>query len=106
MSQTGERATPFNFSDLARKASFVLGTPAAFAVTAAVAVGWGAPWAGVLLLGYLAALHQHRQHHRHVPDGVSRQHTQNRDSCALHLKLGELLRSVDAARDKLINLEI
>ena len=33
------------------------------------------------------------------------QNTQNRDSRALHLKLDEVLRSLDAARNKLINLE-
>ena len=33
------------------------------------------------------------------------QNTQNRDSRALHLKLDELLRSVDAARNQLIDLE-
>jgi low affinity Fe/Cu permease len=33
------------------------------------------------------------------------QHTQNRDARALHLKLDELIRSVDSARDRLINLE-
>ena len=33
------------------------------------------------------------------------QNTQNRDARALHLKLDEILRSIDAARNKLINLE-
>jgi low affinity Fe/Cu permease len=33
------------------------------------------------------------------------QHTQNRDARALHLKLDELLRSLDAARNRLIDLE-
>lgn len=33
------------------------------------------------------------------------QNTQNRDARALHLKLDELIRSVDAARNRLINLE-
>src|SRR5262245_29263354 len=33
------------------------------------------------------------------------QNTQNRDARALHLKLDELLRSVDAARNRLIDLE-
>jgi low affinity Fe/Cu permease len=33
------------------------------------------------------------------------QHTQNRDACALQLKLAELLRSVKDARNRLINLE-
>lgn len=33
------------------------------------------------------------------------QNTQNRDARALHLKLVELLRSVDSARNKLIDLE-
>jgi low affinity Fe/Cu permease len=33
------------------------------------------------------------------------QRTQNHDARALHLKLDELLRSVDAARNRLINLE-
>ena len=33
------------------------------------------------------------------------QHTQNRDARALHLKLDEILRSIDTARNKLIDLE-
>jgi low affinity Fe/Cu permease len=33
------------------------------------------------------------------------QHTQNRDARALHLKLDELLRAVDSARNRLIDLE-
>jgi len=33
------------------------------------------------------------------------QNTQNRDARALHLKLDEILRSIDAARNKLIDLE-
>ena len=33
------------------------------------------------------------------------QHTQNRDARALHLKMDELLRSVELARNRLINLE-
>ncbi|HEX6611781.1 MAG TPA: low affinity iron permease family protein [Hyphomicrobiaceae bacterium] len=33
------------------------------------------------------------------------QHTQNRDARALHLKLDELLRSIENARDRLIDLE-
>jgi len=33
------------------------------------------------------------------------QHTQNRDSRAVHLKLDELIRSVGSARNRLVNLE-
>ena len=33
------------------------------------------------------------------------QHTQNRDSRALHLKLDEVLRSLDTARNKLMDIE-
>jgi low affinity Fe/Cu permease len=33
------------------------------------------------------------------------QNTQNRDAKAMHLKLDELIRSVDSARNRLINLE-
>src|SRR5215467_16162780 len=33
------------------------------------------------------------------------QHTQNRDSRAVHLKLDELIRSVSSARNRLVNLE-
>ena len=105
MSETGERATPFNFSDLARKASFVLGTPAAFAVAAAIVVGWA-------LLGPVFSYSDTWQLFINTGTTIVTflmvflvQHTQNRDSRALHLKLDELLRSIDAARDKLINLE-
>ena len=105
MSQTGEGATPFNFSDLARKASFVLGTPAAFAVAAAIVVGWA-------LLGPVFSYSDTWQLFINTGTTIVTflmiflvQHSQNRDSRALHLKLDELLRSIDAARDKLINLE-
>jgi low affinity Fe/Cu permease len=105
MSQTGERATPFNFSDLARTASFALGTPAAFAVAAALVVGWA-------LLGPVFSYSDTWQLFINTGTTIVTflmvflvQHTQNRDSRALHLKLDELLRSIDAARDKLIDLE-
>jgi low affinity Fe/Cu permease len=105
MSQTGERATPVNFSDLARKASFVLGTPAAFAVAAAIVAGWA-------LLGPVFSYSDTWQLFINTGTTIVTvlmvflvQHTQNRDSRALHLKLDELLHSIDAARDKLINLE-
>jgi low affinity Fe/Cu permease len=105
MNHTAERATPFNFSDLARKASFVLGTPAAFAVAASIVVGWA-------LLGPVFSYSDTWQLFINTGTTIVTflmvflvQHTQNRDSRALHLKLDELLRSIDAARDKLIDLE-
>ena len=96
---------PLNFSDIARKASFVLGTPAAFALAALVVVGWG-------LLGPVFSYSDTWQLFINTGTTIVTflmvflvQHTQNRDSRALHLKLDELLRSIDAARDKLIDLE-
>ena len=95
----------WSFSEVARQASCVLGTPAAFAVACAVVVVWAITgplfeysdtWqlvinTGTTIITFLMIFLV--------------QNTQNRDSRALHLKLDELLRSVDAARNRLIDLE-
>jgi low affinity Fe/Cu permease len=59
----------------------------------------------VRLFRYMAARDQYGHHHRYFPLIFLVQHTQNRDARALHLKLDELLRSLDRARNRLINLE-
>jgi low affinity Fe/Cu permease len=53
----------------------------------------------------LAVGDQHRHDHRHLPDGVLIQNTQNRDTEALQLKIDELIRVTQQARNRLINLE-
>ena len=100
-----ETSKTWSFSEVARQASCALGTPAAFAVACLVVVVWAVTgplfgysntWqlvinTGTTIITFLMIFLV--------------QNTQNRDSRALHLKLDELLRSVDAARNRLIDLE-
>ena len=60
---------------------------------------------GLSLFRYLAAGHQHRHDYRDVSDGVPHSDTQNRDAKAMHLKLDELIRAVQGARNRLVDLE-
>jgi low affinity Fe/Cu permease len=97
--------TPWTFSDAARRASCVLGTPFAFALACATILVWGVTgplfgysdtWqliinTGTTIVTFLMVFLV--------------QNTQNRDARALHLKLDELLRSMKDARNRLINLE-
>jgi low affinity Fe/Cu permease len=100
-----EPKTPWTFSDAARRASCVLGTPASFALACATVIVWAASgpifgysdtWqlvinTGTTIVTFLMVFLV--------------QNTQNRDARALHLKLDELLRSIKDARNRLINLE-
>jgi low affinity Fe/Cu permease len=97
--------TSLSFSDVARQVSCALGTPVAFAAAVGVVLMWAVTgpvfgysdtWqlvinTGTTIVTFLMVFLV--------------QHTQNRDARALHLKLDELIRSVDSARDRLINLE-
>lgn len=96
---------PWTFSDAARQASCLLGTPLSFAAACGIVLLWAVTgpifgysdtWqliinTGTTIVTFLMVFLV--------------QHTQNRDARALHLKLDELLRSVDEARNRLINLE-
>jgi low affinity Fe/Cu permease len=100
-----DQKTPWTFSDAARRASCVLGTPVAFALACATILVWGVTgplfgysdtWqliinTGTTIVTFLMVFLV--------------QNTQNRDARALHLKLDELLRSMKDARNRLINLE-
>ena len=63
----------------------------------------GSDRAGKRLFGYLATRHQHGDDASEATIEVL--DAQNRETRALHLKMDELLRSMDAARNRLINLE-
>jgi low affinity Fe/Cu permease len=100
-----EKQHPLTFSEVARQASCQLGTPFAFAAACGVVLLWAVTgplfgysdtWqlvinTGTTIVTFLMVFLV--------------QNTQNRDARALHLKLDEILRSIDAARNKLINLE-
>ncbi len=100
-----QKDTSWSFSDAARRASCLLGSPAAFASACAVVVLWAVlgpvfgfsdTWqlvinTGTTIVTFLMVFLV--------------QSTQNRDARALHLKLDELLRSGEVARNRLINLE-
>ena len=102
---TTQKDTSWSFSDAARRASCLLGSPAAFTSACAVVVLWAVlgpvfgfsdTWqlvinTGTTIVTFLMVFLV--------------QSTQNRDARALHLKLDELLRSGEVARNRLINLE-
>ena len=89
----------------ARTAANVLGSPHAFAVAVASVLVWAATgayfqfsegWQLVINTGTTIAT---------FLMVFLLQNTQNRDARALHLKLDELIRSINAARNELIDLE-
>jgi low affinity Fe/Cu permease len=94
-----------SFSEVARRAACALGTSTAFALACATIVIWAVTgpifgysdtWqlvinTGTTIVTFLMVFLV--------------QNTQNHDARALHLKLDELLRSLQHARNKLINLE-
>ena len=100
-----QKETSWSFSDAARWASCLLGTPAAFTSACAVVVLWAVlgpvfgfsdTWqlvinTGTTIVTFLMVFLV--------------QSTQNRDARALHLKMDELLRSGEVARNRLISLE-
>src|SRR4029079_1047905 len=100
-----EQPQSWSFSDVARQASCLLGTPLAFAAACAVVVGW-------VITGPLFGYSDTWQLVINTGTTIVTflmvflvQHTQNRDSRALHLKLDEVLRSLDTARNKLMDIE-
>ena len=95
----------WSFSELAKQASCWLGTPAAFAGACGMVVLW-------VLTGPLFGYSDTWQLVINTGTTIVTflmvflvQHTQNRDARALHLKMDELLRSVETARNRLISLE-
>ena len=97
--------TSWTFSNIARQASCMLGTPYAFAVACAIVLVWG-------LTGPLFGYSDTWQLVINTGTTIITflmvfliQHTQNRDARALQLKLDELLRSLEPARNRLIDLE-
>ncbi len=100
-----EQPQSWSFSDVARQASCLLGTPLAFAAACAVVVVW-------VITGPLFGYSDTWQLVINTGTTIVTflmvflvQHTQNCDSRALHLKLDEVLRSLDTARNKLMDIE-
>src|SRR5919109_1073418 len=94
-----------SFGDIARRASNAVGSGAAFILACGVVLVWAftGPFFGYSDTWQLV-----------INTGTTIitflivfliQHTQNRDARATHLKLDELIRSLKAARNKLIDLE-
>ena len=94
-----------NFSDIARSGSNVLGSGWAFATACAVVAIWAV--AGPLV-GYTEGWQLVINTGTTIVTFLMVfliQNTQNRDARAIHLKLDELIRSIHAARNTLIDLE-
>jgi low affinity Fe/Cu permease len=96
---------PAGFAHAARVAANALGSPYAFAIAVITVLAWAltGPYFGYSEVWQLV-----------INTGTTIvtflmiflvQNTQNRDARALHLKLDELIRSIHAARNKLIDLE-
>src|SRR5436309_343135 len=100
-----DRSDRWSFSEIARRTASVLGSSTAFALACVTVVVWvvtgpifgySDTWqpvinTGTTIVTFLMVFLV--------------QNTQNRDARALHLKLDELLRSMNAARNRLIDLE-
>ena len=105
LSKPEEQLKRWSFSDAARQISCLLGSPIAFALACATILVWA-------VLGPLFSYSDTWQLVINTGTTIVTflmvflvQNTQNRDARALHLKLDELLRSMQDARNKLINLE-
>jgi hypothetical protein len=59
----------------------------------------------VPFFGYLAARHQYRYDDRDLSDGLSYTKLKIRIARAINLKLNELIRAIDKARDQMIDIE-
>jgi low affinity Fe/Cu permease len=94
-----------NFADIARRASDALGSPLAFMMACTVVAVW-------LITGPIFNYSDTWQLLINTATTIVTflmvflvQHTQNRDTMALQLKLDELLRATKEARNRLIDLE-
>jgi low affinity Fe/Cu permease len=100
-----DRPETLSFSSAARWASKILGSGWAFAIACAVVVVWAVTGP---LFGYSDAWQLVINTGTTIVTFLMVfliQNTQNRDSRAIHLKLDELIRSIHAASNKLIELE-
>ena len=99
------QAEGLSFSDMARRAANALGSAWAFMLACATVLAWAiaGPFYGYSETWQLV-----------INTGTTIvtflmvfliQNTQNRDARAIHLKLDELIRSINSARNKLIELE-
>jgi low affinity Fe/Cu permease len=100
-----EAQMKINFAEVARRTSDALGSPVAFMSACTVVAAW-------LLLGPVFNYSDTWQLLINTATTIVTflmvflvQHTQNRDTMALQLKLDELLRATKDARNKLIDLE-
>jgi low affinity Fe/Cu permease len=103
--QQHDRAARPSFGDIARRASNLLGSGWAFMLACAVVLAWALTGP---LFGYSDAWQLVINTGTTIVTFLMVfliQNTQNRDARAMHLKLDELIRSVKAARNKLIDLE-
>jgi low affinity Fe/Cu permease len=76
-----------------------------FALAITVVLVWPVIGPAVPVLGYLASRDQYGNHYCHIPHGVPNSEHADRDTEALQLKIGELIRVTEQARNRLINLE-
>src|SRR2546423_13531596 len=96
---------PDRFRSFSHHVASAIGTPIAFAVAVAVIVMWA-------VLGPLFHYSDTWQLVINTATTIVTflvvfliQNTQNRDAKAIHLKLDELIRAVEAARNRLVDLE-
>jgi len=92
------------FRKFAQKTSAVVGSPWAFIIAALIILTWAIT--GPLSASrHVAAGDQHRDDHCHVLDVFLIQNTQNRDARAIHLKLDEIISSLETARNSMLIVE-
>ena len=92
------------FSEMACRTSQLAGKPLTFLVAVLLVVAWAATGP---LFGYsdTGSSSSYIDDDRDVPDGLLIQHTQNRDTMALQLKLSELIIAAQGAENRLATAE-
>lgn len=93
------------FPSFAQRSSKIVGSPGAFLSGVIITVVWAltGPVFRYSDTWQLGDQYRHNDKSRLMVFLI--QSTQNRDSKAIHLKLDELIRAVDSARNRLMNLE-
>jgi low affinity Fe/Cu permease len=100
-----DNSTEKGFHIFATQAASWVGTKWAFLIALLTILIWLVSGPYFSLLGHLAADYQYRNDRHNVSCCLPHSNTQNRDAKAIHLKLDEIIKSIDKAHNEMIDIE-